>query len=113
MVDNLTADALATPGLDFQMVTLMMLPEERERALELIERARGTADETWLARFAEADAYFEDTALRIPIPHRKLLQRYGAEDTLPPVMSEFVMSLRSWLTSSPRGSGYWRVQTGS
>jgi hypothetical protein len=59
-----------------------------------------------------ADAYFEDTALRIPVPHRKLLQRYDAEHPLPPVMREFVTSVCGWAPSRSRGSGDRRVQTG-
>ncbi|HEY7066674.1 MAG TPA: hypothetical protein VII06_34705 [Chloroflexota bacterium] len=40
-----------------------------------------------------AEAYFEDTALRIAIPHRKLLQRYDDARPLPPVLREFVTSV--------------------
>jgi len=40
-----------------------------------------------------ADAYFEDTEPRIPVPQRKLLQRYDVADTLPPVLREFVTAV--------------------
>jgi hypothetical protein len=55
-----------------------------------------------------ADAYFEDAALRIRVPHRKLVQRYDAGDALPKLMHQFVTSVSSWTTSS----GYARVPSG-
>jgi hypothetical protein len=61
-IKPVTVDPLAVPGLDFQTVQLLMLPDERKRAAEILGDLRSTAKDTWLARMAEVDRLFDSLA---------------------------------------------------
>lgn len=62
LLDQIDAESIAEANLDFYTISLVFLPTEADHARKVLDTLGKQADETWLARYAEATATLDALA---------------------------------------------------